>query len=121
MFAAVSLEYDRVALHEGLHNCGEASTKDIGEQSPSTVKVPAVRPESLPPCDVLKLDTEGCELDSSCATIRICLPCKLVLLEAHGSKDHDELHRLLAGAGYECIKDTQTMAERWTLGWEKKP
>lgn len=109
---------ERVLLLDGLHNCGEASTKNIGEQEGPGLPVPALRASSLPKCDVAKLDTEGAELDILVAWTED-MP-ELLLLEAHGEKDHGELTALLVSRDYKLIKETQTMPHRWTMGFRRE-
>lgn len=56
---------ERPMLHAGKHNLGEASLFDfgLGKQSSLRQEVKALHPRELPPCAVLKMDTEGSEPD----------------------------------------------------------
>src|SRR5262245_57425571 len=47
----------------GRNNCGEACFYDIGEQSTATVEVETRAPEVLPKAQIVKIDTEGSEVD----------------------------------------------------------
>jgi FkbM family methyltransferase len=50
-------------LYLGRNNCGEASFYDIGEQSAASVEVETRAPSVLPRAQILKIDTEGSEID----------------------------------------------------------
>jgi FkbM family methyltransferase len=47
----------------GLNNCGEASFYDVGEQSMEAVEVETRAPSVLPKAHIVKIDTEGSEVD----------------------------------------------------------
>lgn len=113
----------RVKLYEGLHNCGEASTKLIGEQDAEAyVYVPTsnVYSHLFPEVDVLKVDAEGVELELIDAYVKEHGErLSLILLEAHGEVDKLAVERLLVD--WTCIKSTQTMPNRWTMGFRREP
>jgi FkbM family methyltransferase len=50
-------------LYLGRNNCGEASFYDIGEQSMIAVDVDTRPPGVLPSAQIMKIDTEGSEID----------------------------------------------------------
>lgn len=50
-------------LYLGQHNCGECSFYQIGEQSNNYITVDTISPKELPSANILKIDTEGSELD----------------------------------------------------------
>ena len=50
-------------LYLGRNNCGEASFYDIGEQTTASVEVETRAPDVLPKAQILKIDTEGSEID----------------------------------------------------------
>ncbi len=50
-------------LYLGRNNCGEASFYDIGEQATASVEVETRAPEILPKAHIVKIDTEGSEID----------------------------------------------------------
>jgi FkbM family methyltransferase len=50
-------------LYFGRNNCGEASFYDIGEQSTASVEVETRAPDVLPKAQIMKIDTEGSEVD----------------------------------------------------------
>jgi FkbM family methyltransferase len=50
-------------LYLGRNNCGEASFYDIGEQSTVAVDVDTRPPSVLPKAQIMKLDTEGSDID----------------------------------------------------------
>lgn len=82
-----------MALREGGPNAGCASFHDIGEQSAREIQVECVGARTLPSCDIVKIDTEGCEveilehLDIS--------RTKAVMLEWHRDSDVPILEELL--------------------------
>ena len=53
-----------VDLYPGLHNCGESSLFNLGEQDMATpFVVRAIRASDLPTAEIVKIDTEGAELE----------------------------------------------------------
>ena len=50
-------------LYLGRNNCGEASFYDVGEQSTASVEVETRAPSVLPKAQIVKIDTEGSEID----------------------------------------------------------
>ena len=50
-------------MYLGKNNCGEASFFDLGEQADETEKVKVMDAALLPRADIIKIDTEGCELE----------------------------------------------------------
>ena len=80
-------------LFRGQHNCGEASFFDFGSQTSDFVEVSTFAPTCLPPAQILKLDTEGCEIE-----ILSGLPAinfDVVLLEYHSEKNRRAADSLL--------------------------
>lgn len=109
---------ERVQLFDGVHNCGEASTKQIGEQAQTGGMVPWELAVNLPHAQVVKIDTEGCERD----ILRgLFLYPPLVLLEAHGQDERDAISDMMKSRGYAILKDLQTMPHRWTMGFRREP
>ena len=79
-------------------NCGCCSMYDLGQQDTSkTIEVPTIHPRDLPDCQILKIDTEGCELD-----ILLHYPHRplVVMLEYHSDSDRRAIDGLMAGRGY---------------------
>lgn len=65
---------NRTRMFLGRNNCGEASFFDMGEQTADTVDVETRDASVLPSAHILKLDTEGSEIE---------------ILEGHASIDYD--------------------------------
>lgn len=103
-------------------SAGECSLKDIGEQDVTrggNVKV--IHAASLPEADVLKLDTEGCELEILKAYPHLGT-VKAVMLEWHSHADRVALRELLARAGFTMIADTEWhWAGRGIQKWARIP
>lgn len=104
----------KLLLYPGLNNCGEASLYDLGEQNiaePVTVDIaPAA---TLPRADIVKLDTEGAELD----ILRSydLADTSAVLLEYHRQDDLVPLLELLHGADFDLVGGTVYGATRGVL------
>lgn len=85
-------------LYPGLPNCGCASLWKGEEQRPVPMRVRGVSPTKLPPCDFLKIDTEGSELG-----ILLGYPfletVTAVALEYHSARDQRMLVAVLEDAG----------------------
>lgn len=83
----------RRKLFLGKNNCGEASFFDIGEQTNEWVYVDTRAPALLPKADILKLDTEGAEVE-----ILSGLPAldfDIALIEYHGEDNRRRIDSLL--------------------------
>jgi len=80
-------------LFLGRNNCGEASFFDLGEQRPEFVVVEAKAPTTLPKADILKLDTEGAEVEILSALPE--LGFDLILLEYHSEENRRSTDALL--------------------------
>jgi len=93
-------------LHLGLNNCGEASFYDVGEQSMVSIEVETKPPSVLPKAHVLKMDTEGSEIDI--LERMPSLDFEVVVFEYHSESNRrraDELLRdfLLVGGQIFCL------------------
>lgn len=107
-------EYPRLRL--GRNNCGECSLHDLGEQLEDSVPVEIADPEMLRACDVLKIDTEGCELEI--LQLYHHLPVvRAVLLEWHRRKDRWSIGKLLSDAGLVCYDDRPRSLDRGVMKW----
>jgi FkbM family methyltransferase len=80
-------------IFPGRNNCGEASFFELGEQQRNSVAVVTQPAQVMPPAQILKLDTEGCEIEilSGLASIDY----DIVLLEYHSEKNRREADGLL--------------------------
>jgi len=84
---------DLMQLHLGLNNCGEASFYDIGEQSTVSIDVETKPPSVLPKAHVLKMDTEGSEIDI--LERMPSLDFEVVVLEYHSESSRRRADELL--------------------------
>lgn len=83
----------RKRLHLGLSNCGEASFYDIGEQSPTFVEVETKAPSVLPKAHIMKIDTEGAEIDI--LERLTSFDFDVILLEYHSEANRRKVDALL--------------------------
>lgn len=109
-----------VRLYLGPHNLGEASTVGRWHKDDArSVEVPAISVGDLPACDILKVDTEGAELEIIRPYLLLHRPAG-VAYEYHRRIDRDELEMLMADAGYELVGGTfytvETGVQRWVRG-----
>jgi FkbM family methyltransferase len=82
-------------LYKGKYNCGEASFFQLGGQSEKYETVKTISPEKLPKrCDILKIDTEGCEVE----ILEGLKPriYQVVLLEYHREADRRKIDQILS-------------------------
>jgi FkbM family methyltransferase len=92
-------------LFLGRNNCGEASFFDLGEQQQTAVEVTTVAPMVMPRAQILKLDTEGCEVEilSGLASIDY----DVVMLEYHSEANRRRadgiLHDYALVGGYASL------------------
>lgn len=92
-------------LYFGKNNLGEASIHDLGEQQVDGVPCTFVSARDLPVCDVLKVDTEGCEVEILRAYIAECGRSPgVVLLEFHFARDRREIDMMLAHCNYTLVR-----------------
>ena len=79
-------------------NCGCCSMHDVGQQDlSSTIEVPTIHPRELPDCEVLKIDTEGNELD---ILIHYQYLPVVVMLEYHSEYDRVAIDQVMTNRGY---------------------
>jgi len=83
----------RTRLFLGRTNCGEASLYDVGEQTNVAVEVVTRPPASLPPAQILKIDTEGSEIDILTGIPAIDFDA--VLLEYHSDESRRKADAIL--------------------------
>lgn len=81
-------------LYLGRNNCGEASFYDLGEQAEDYEDVVTISPSDLPKGQVLKLDTEGSELDILSRMTDI--DYDVVMMEFHGDTNRRKIDQILA-------------------------
>lgn len=83
----------RRTLFLGRNNCGEASFYDIGEQSTETIEVETRAPDVLPKAHVVKIDTEGSEVDI--LSRMPSLDFEVIMLEYHSEANRRRIEELL--------------------------
>ena len=84
----------KTKLFNGLNNCGERSLHQIGEQDENYEMVKTIDPIALPNADILKMDTEGSELDILDRITDINF--KAIVFEYHWEIDRRTIDKLLA-------------------------
>ena len=107
---AVSNHYAVQAVYRGTFNCGEDSiVLSYGEGDLGVAEV--VGTSDLPRADVLKIDTEGSELEILSGLIRSrrMRNFQAVMLEAHSSRDVGVIADLMAGFDYRMTNE-----RRWS-------
>ena len=80
-------------LYLGRNNCGEASFYDVGEQSKTTVEVETRAPSVLPKANIMKIDTEGSEIDI--LSRMMSLDFDVIMLEYHSEANRRKIEELL--------------------------
>src|SRR5262245_43428601 len=111
----------RRKLFLGRNNCGEGSFFDLGEQRSEWVEVEAKAPASLPKAHVLKLDTEGAEIEILSGLPEITFD--IVLLEYHSEANRRAADCLLhdyalVGGHVRCLdRGVLKYAHRRLIEW----
>jgi FkbM family methyltransferase len=80
-------------LYLGRNNCGEASFYDIGEQTTDTVEVETRAPDVLPKAHIVKIDTEGSEVEI--LSRMTSLDFDAIMLEYHSEANRRTVDALL--------------------------
>ena len=107
----------RMPLYRGRHNCGESSLFPGDEHDVDDyVEVDCISASDLPEADVLKVDTEGCEL-AVIAGYRYLETVRGVAYEWHSQRDREALYRILLAHGLKRLDDRQWAAERGVARW----
>jgi FkbM family methyltransferase len=83
------------ALYLGANNNGENSFFQLGEQKTESIPVDVIAARRLPAAEIVKLDTEGCELEILSAMAPIV--AEVVVLEYHRDSDRRAIDDLLRG------------------------
>lgn len=112
---AVSSVPGRRFLFDGKFNLGEASLFCLEEQQETGLIVDVIHPKFLPPADILKVDTEGCEYEIISELLTAGREYKLILFEYHSEAVRRSLDALLAYRGYDLICGEATARNRGTL------
>lgn len=104
--------FDWVRLYEG--KCGpDPKEVDVSQSH----KVSVLSPEALPEADILKIDTEGCEVEILEGYLESASSAHLqaIALEWHSPQDHAKILKLLAARGFVIVRDVATCAIRGDL------
>lgn len=107
-------------LHFGRNNLGEASVHKRGEQRSDGAVCSFGSAADLPPCDILKLDTEGCEVEILRGYTETFGPSVLpraILLEFHSSNDRVIIDRKLGVLGYVLVRARIDHPDRGVLAF----
>lgn len=115
-------QMSRPTMRVGKNNLGEASFYDLGEQTDERVDVQFMSVDDLPACDILKVDTEGCELEiigNYFASERTRKPTA-VLFEFHRESDRFALEDVLGTEGYALVRGNILRADRGTLCYRRR-
>lgn len=91
-------------LFDGQSGPGQRSIYRLGEQKAVGVTVKTIAARDLPPADLLKIDTEGCEVEILEGYAHLA-GVKAVLLEWHRLEDYKRLLTLLPQQGLRLVKD----------------
>lgn len=96
--AAVRKDIIENKLYDGAYNCGECSFHQLGNQKETFTIVPVIPVSDLPACDILKIDTEGCEVEilSEMAVLGKLDTVKIILLEFHSELDRRKIDKILS-------------------------
>jgi len=94
-----------VRLYDGKQNTGQRSIYQLGEQLTTGIEVSTISADTLPPCEILKADCEGCELEIL-RGYRHLDGVRAIMLEWHRAEDYRELVQWLPSLGFEIVRDT---------------
>ncbi len=95
---------ETLLLHEGIRNTGQRSIHMLGEQRSEGLMVKTLRARDLPPADILKIDTEGCEIEIL-AEYQHMPGVQAIMVEWHGLPDYHALLKLLPSMGFRLVRD----------------
>jgi FkbM family methyltransferase len=116
---AVRREPGPALLRRGLHNSGESSFFDLGEQTADTTPVSCVGAARLPRADLVKIDTEGCELEII-ESLDLS-GAKTIVLEYHSETDAHAIKKLLFAKGYKLYIHQTRCTNRGLLKFVAAP
>jgi FkbM family methyltransferase len=94
-----------VKLYDGKHNQGERTIHPVtGMHEDTFTYVPTTSARKLPPCDILKVDTEGCEVEILSGYTHWDA-VTAVMLEWHSVEDYKALRKMMGERGFVCMVD----------------
>lgn len=99
--AVTTLEHPILCVH---WDWGSASVYQQNEG----VSVTPMHPRELPPCDVLKVDAEGVEVEVLSEYLHLA-SVQVLLYEFHHADHRGVLHGMAERAGFRCLREEQTM------------
>ena len=95
---------EEILLHEGIRNTGQRSIHMLGEQRSEGLMVKTLRARDLPPADILKLDTEGCEIEILLDYLHMS-GVQAMTMEWHGLPAYHALLKLVPSMGFRLVRD----------------
>lgn len=96
--AAVMRDDALTKLYIGKTNQGEASFfSDLGQTEDTYETPPLIHPSRLPACDILKVDTEGCEAPIIEGLLEAGQEPQIIMFEYHREDDRRFLDLILGG------------------------
>lgn len=108
---------ENTILFHGMNNCGESSFYNLGEQNINNFEtVETISAVELPKADIIKIDTEGSELD---ILKMLKFEPSVILLEYHSEDDRRNIDILLKNYNlYQC--DVTSCSKRGILKYIHK-
>lgn len=107
---AVTSKPGPIRLYYGVHNCGECSIHRMGEQTERYEMVDTIHPSDLPSAEVVKIDTEGCELDI--IEHMNLAPVLRLAFEWHSDGDLPRIDAILLSHGLHSVSTIRTRRNR---------
>ena len=89
---AIGAKDEQRRMYYGLHNCGEASLYHGEEQQTKGELVKVMSAQHLPRCDIMKIDTEGAEIEILENLVNFP---SVFLIEFHSAYDRRRIDQLL--------------------------
>ena len=89
---AIGKEDGERMMYYGLHNCGEASLYEGEEQRAEGEMVKVMSAKHLPECDIMKIDTEGAEIE---ILENLTIQPVVFLIEFHSAWNRRRIDELL--------------------------
>lgn len=116
---AVRIEAGWATLKLGKNNPGEASFFELGEQTENVIPVECEAASVLPCADLVKIDTEGSELEilKGLDTSNT----KAIVLEYHRAEDRDKIKDLLNSRGFLVNSERERTPDRGILKFVRLP
>lgn len=114
---AVSDQDGEGFLYDGHTNQGECSLLYLNASETGQF-VKTVSAANLPPCDIMKIDTEGMELPILC-TYEHLSAVKAVLLEWHSSADRYRIGSRMCEMGFNIVSDAAWAVNAGIMKWAR--